>query len=107
MHPWDRRVVARVQDHHWGWGVRGLPAGSGQVSEQAADLGEGDLGVVLAGAHAAGLDRVGPRRAAGFAIYSVWDERYREAALLSGLTAGSPQDALDTACTVHLASTDQ
>jgi hypothetical protein len=26
---------------------------------------------------------------------------------LTGFTAGTPQDALDTACTIHLASTDQ
>jgi hypothetical protein len=29
-------------------------------------------------------------------------DRYEEAALLTGYPAGSPQDALDTACTVHL-----
>jgi len=49
----------------------------------------------------------GSAHSLGFAIYSAAHERYREAALLSGFTAGSPQDALDTACTVHLANTDQ
>jgi hypothetical protein len=39
----------------------------------------------------------------GFAIYSAAHDRYQEAALLSGFTSGTPQDALDTACTVHLA----
>lgn len=39
----------------------------------------------------------------GFAIYSAAQDRYQEAALLTGLGAGSPQDALDTACTIHLA----
>jgi hypothetical protein len=39
----------------------------------------------------------------GFAIYSAAHNRYQEAALLSGFTSGTPQDALDTACTVHLA----
>ncbi|WP_239395580.1 hypothetical protein [Frankia sp. CiP3] len=38
----------------------------------------------------------------GFAIYSAAHDRYEEAALLTGYLAGSPQDALDTACTVHL-----
>jgi len=39
----------------------------------------------------------------GFAIYSAAHDRYQQAALLSGFTSGTPQDALDTACTVHLA----
>jgi hypothetical protein len=39
----------------------------------------------------------------GFAIYSAAHNRYQEAALLTGLGAGGPQDALDTACTIHLA----
>jgi hypothetical protein len=49
----------------------------------------------------------GSAHSLGFAIYSAVHGRYQEAALLSGFTAGSPQDALDTACTVHLASADQ
>ncbi len=40
----------------------------------------------------------------GFAIYSAARDRYQEAALLTGLPAGTPQEALDTACTVHLAA---
>lgn len=43
----------------------------------------------------------------GFAIYSAARDRYQEAALLTGLGAGTPQDALDTACTIHLANTSQ
>ena len=38
----------------------------------------------------------------GFAIYSAARERYEDALLLTGLPAGTPQEALDTACTVHL-----
>jgi hypothetical protein len=43
----------------------------------------------------------------GFAIYSAAHDRYQQAALLSGHTSGSPQDALDTACTIHLADIGQ
>ncbi len=39
----------------------------------------------------------------GFAIYSAARERYQDAALLTGLPVGTPQEALDTACTVHRA----
>jgi hypothetical protein len=39
----------------------------------------------------------------GFAIYSAARDRYEDALLLTGLPIGSPQEALDTACTVHLA----
>jgi hypothetical protein len=39
----------------------------------------------------------------GFAIYSAARDRYDDAVLLTGLPIGSPQEALDTACTVHLA----
>jgi hypothetical protein len=39
----------------------------------------------------------------GFAIYSPAHDRYQDAVLLTGLPVGSPQEALDTACTVHLA----
>jgi hypothetical protein len=38
----------------------------------------------------------------GFAIYSAARERYEPATLLTGFTTGSPQEALDTACIVHL-----
>ena len=38
----------------------------------------------------------------GFAIYSAASDRYQDAVLLTGLPTGSPQEALDTACTVHL-----
>jgi hypothetical protein len=38
----------------------------------------------------------------GFAIYSAAHDRYEDAVLLTGLPAGTPQDALDTACTTHL-----
>ncbi len=43
----------------------------------------------------------------GFAIYSAARDRYQQAALLTGLGAGTPQEALDTACTVHLAGIDR
>ena len=45
----------------------------------------------------------GSARSFGFAIYSAARERYEDAALLTGLPVGTPQEALDTACTVHLA----
>jgi hypothetical protein len=38
----------------------------------------------------------------GFAIYSPARDRYDDAVLLTGLPIGSPQEALDTACTIHL-----
>ena len=40
----------------------------------------------------------------GFAIYSPARDRYEDAVLLTGLPVGSPQEALDTACTLHLAA---
>jgi len=39
----------------------------------------------------------------GFAIYSAARDRYQDAVLLTGLPVGTPQEALDTACTIHLA----
>ena len=39
----------------------------------------------------------------GFAIYSAARGRYEDAVLRTGFPAGTPQEALDTACTVHLA----
>ena len=45
----------------------------------------------------------GSARSFGFAIYSAARERYQDAVLLIGPWTGSPQEALDTACTVHLA----
>ena len=38
----------------------------------------------------------------GFAIYSAARERYEDSLLRTGLPTGTPQEALDTACTVHL-----
>jgi hypothetical protein len=38
----------------------------------------------------------------GFAIYSAADNRYQDAVLCNGLPTGTPQEALDTACTVYL-----
>ena len=40
----------------------------------------------------------------GFAIYSPAHDRYQDAVLRTGLPIGTPQEALDTACTVHLAA---
>ena len=39
----------------------------------------------------------------GFAIYSAARARYEDAVLLTGSPVGTPQEALDTACTIHLA----
>jgi hypothetical protein len=39
----------------------------------------------------------------GFAIYSAAHDRYQDAVLLTGLPIGTPQEALDTAGTIHLA----
>ena len=39
----------------------------------------------------------------GFAIYSAPHDRYQDTVLHTGLHTGTPQEALDTACTVHLA----
>ena len=39
----------------------------------------------------------------GFAIYSAAHDRYENTVLLTGYPTGTPQEALDTACTVHLA----
>ena len=39
----------------------------------------------------------------GFAIYSAARDRYEDAVLLTGSPAGTLQEALDTACTVHRA----
>jgi hypothetical protein len=45
----------------------------------------------------------GSARSFGFAICSAARDRYEDALLLTGLPTGTPQEALDTACTVHLA----
>ena len=45
----------------------------------------------------------GSARSFGFAIYSAARASYDDAVLATGLHAGTPQEALDTACTVHLA----
>jgi hypothetical protein len=42
----------------------------------------------------------------GFAIYSAGSDRYEDALLRTGLPIGTPQEALDTACTVHLADVE-
>jgi hypothetical protein len=39
----------------------------------------------------------------GFAIYSAAHDRYQDTVLVTGLHTGTPQEALDTACTIHLA----
>jgi hypothetical protein len=38
----------------------------------------------------------------GFAIYSAARDRYEDSALRTGFPAGTPQEALDTACMIHL-----
>ncbi len=42
----------------------------------------------------------------GFAVYSAATDRHEDSALLTGSATGSPQDALDTACTLHLGGID-
>jgi hypothetical protein len=42
----------------------------------------------------------------GFAIYSAAHDRYEDSVLLTGATTGTPQEALDTACTIHLTGLD-
>jgi hypothetical protein len=39
----------------------------------------------------------------GVAIYSAAHDRYEDVLLRTGLPIGTPQEALDTACTIHLA----
>jgi hypothetical protein len=59
---------------------------------------------VMPGGEAIPLFRLrygGSAHSFGFAIYSAG--RYEDAILLTGLPTGTPQEALDTACTVHLA----
>ena len=46
----------------------------------------------------------GSARSFGFAIYSPARDRYQDAILLTGLPIRSPQQALDTACTLHIAA---
>jgi hypothetical protein len=48
-------------------------------------------------------DYGGSAHSFGFAIYSHVSERYEDAVLLTGSPTGTPQEALDTACTIHLA----
>jgi hypothetical protein len=45
----------------------------------------------------------GSARSFGFAIYSAASDRYQDALLRTGLPTGTPEEALDTACTIHLA----
>ncbi|HYA52168.1 MAG TPA: hypothetical protein VEG33_13450 [Streptosporangiaceae bacterium] len=45
----------------------------------------------------------GSAHSLGFAIYSAAHDRYQDAVLCTGLPTGTPQEALDTACTIHLA----
>jgi hypothetical protein len=60
---------------------------------------------VLPGGQAIPLCRLrygGSAHSFGFAIYSAAHDRYEDAVLRTGLPAGTPQEALDTACAVHL-----
>jgi hypothetical protein len=50
------------------------------------------------------LGHGGSARSFGFAIYAPARDRYQDAILLTGLPTRSPQQALDTACTLHLAA---
>jgi hypothetical protein len=42
----------------------------------------------------------------GFALYLAGNDRYEDSLLPTGSTAGTPADALDCACRIHLASHD-
>jgi hypothetical protein len=42
----------------------------------------------------------------GFALYNASSDRYEDSLLHTGVFAGSPEDALDCACGVHLAAPD-
>ena len=53
-------------------------------------------------AHWPQLTRVQVTYRGGFAIYSAAHDRYQDAILITGLPIGTPQEALDTACTIHL-----
>jgi hypothetical protein len=60
---------------------------------------------VLPGGQAIPLCRLrygGSAHSFGFAIYSAAHDRYQDAILITGLPIGTPQEALDTACTIHL-----
>ena len=62
---------------------------------------------VLPGSEQIALFRLrygGSARSFGFAIYSPARDRYQDAILLTGLPTRSPQQALDTACTLHIAA---
>jgi hypothetical protein len=48
----------------------------------------------------------GSAHSVGFAIYSAASDRYEDAVLRTGFPTGTPQEALDTACTVHLADSN-
>jgi hypothetical protein len=43
----------------------------------------------------------------GFAICTPARDRYENVVLLTGLPVGSPQEALDTACVLHLTALEQ
>ena len=47
----------------------------------------------------------GSAHSPGFALYSHATERYEDSVLLTGSHTGTPQEALDTACTLYLAGT--
>lgn len=47
----------------------------------------------------------GSAHSLGFALYSHATERYEDSVLLTGSRTGTPQEALDTACTLYLAGT--
>jgi hypothetical protein len=52
------------------------------------------------------LRYAGSAHSFGFALYSHASERYEDAVLLTGRPTGTPQEALDTACTLYLADAD-
>jgi len=61
---------------------------------------------VLAGGEQIPLCRLrygGSAHSFGFAIYSAARDRYEDSVLRTGFPAATLQEALDTACTIHLA----
>ena len=82
---------------------------AGTMSEATCDSYRGAFGYVigvLEDGEQIPLCRLrysGSAHSFGFAIYSAAHDRYQEAVLLTGLATGTPQEALDTACTIHLA----
>ena len=85
---------------------RGPARARTRLGQRVAAHGNGVTGVLRDGQQIP-LFRLrygGSAHSFGFAIYSAASGRYQDAVLRTGLPIGTPQEALDTACTVHLAA---